>query len=81
MKLKEQTVILKNVLYCDRHSVKYKIDNQEEINKKLEEGYDLKDIKIHSTGEVAEAGFQANGKKIAVIIEVYILVKNKINNL
>lgn len=81
MNLKNQTVILKNILYCDNYSVRYQVDNQEEINKKLEEGYDLKDIKIHSTGEVAEECYQANGKKIAVIIEVYILVKNKINNL
>ena len=29
MHLKNQTVILKNILYCDHYSVKYKVDNQE----------------------------------------------------
>ncbi len=81
MNLKNQTVILKNILYCDRYSVKYQLDNQEEINKKLEEGYEVKDIKISSSGEIAEREYQANGQKKVVIIEIYILVKNKITNL
>tara|TARA_Y100000588_G_scaffold203043_1_gene216836 strand:- start:4519 stop:4764 length:246 start_codon:yes stop_codon:yes gene_type:complete len=81
MHLKNQTVILKNILYCDHYSVKYKVDNQEEINKKLEEGYDLKDIKISSAGEIAKREYESNGEKKVVIIEIYVLVKNKINNL
>ena len=81
MHLKNQTVILKNILYCDHYSVKYKVDNQEEINKKLEDGYDLKDIKISSAGEIAKREYESNGEKKVVIIEIYVLVKNKINNL
>ena len=76
MNLKNQTVILKNILYCDHYSVKYKVDNQEEINKKLEEGYDLKDIKISSAGEIAKREYESNGEKKVVIIEIYVLVKN-----
>lgn len=81
MQLKNKTVILKNILYCSQNSVSYKLDNQLNINKKLEEGYEVKDIKISSTGEIVAYSHRANGEKKAVITEIYILVKNSISNL
>lgn len=81
MNLKNQTVILKNILYCSHYGITYKLDNQAEINKKLEEGYDLKDIKISSSGEIAKREYESNGEKTVVIIEIYILIKNNINHL
>lgn len=79
MKLKNKTVILKNIIYCTKYSVNYQIDSRDEINKKLEEGYNVKDIKISSTGEIAESSYQANGEKKAIIIEIYILTKEELS--